>query len=385
MALFTNLFAYQPFKALFVLGSLVLNVSRLPLWLLKYAFVRQHPSWTYRKALSLRLLRAFVYASARVRVNTPLPLTRGEEGDQFVVLTPRPGDASKYKGPMLAAASTVQPAPIGAIWYPAPLTAVTDETLVILHIHGGAYVIGTGRADYSGFLATTLATTTPATHVLAPSYRLSTLPPSPTSNPFPAALQDALTAYLYLLHECHVPASRIILSGDSAGANCAIALLRYMAHFGPELDLPPPSAALLWSPWIDPTHAAAVEASNPHNASDYIPDAFLIWGVSALAGQTIASVSAGRTRLAGDAYVNAKLEPFRTETPLWVSVGDAEVLFFDGVEWAEGMRGKGNRVEVDVMKGACHDVLLVGNMLGVEAEAEEMGRRAGKWVEGARK
>ncbi|RPB11035.1 alpha/beta-hydrolase [Morchella conica CCBAS932] len=63
-----------------------------------------------------------------------------------------------------------------------------------------------------------------------PRYRLA------PQNPFPAALLDALTAYLYLLHPppgaLHkpIPASKIIISGDSAGGNLSFALLQLLLH-----------------------------------------------------------------------------------------------------------------------------------------------------------
>lgn len=63
-----------------------------------------------------------------------------------------------------------------------------------------------------------------------PRYRLA------PQNPFPAALLDALTAYLYLLHPppgaLHkpIPASKIIIAGDSAGGNLSFALLQLLLH-----------------------------------------------------------------------------------------------------------------------------------------------------------
>lgn len=380
-----SLLASQPFKGLFVLGSIFFNLTRLPLWIVRSALTRQHPKWSFAQALSVRLARAFIYVSSKVQVNTPLPLTPGAEGTQFALLKARSEDRHKFKGPMLAAAQTVQPADIGAIWYPAPPSpselASPSSLLVVLHIHGGAYVIGDGRKAYSGYFGTTLLRTTPATHVLCPSYRLSTLPPGPSSNPFPAALQDALTSYLYLLHDVKIPASRIVLSGDSAGANCAIALLRYIGEFGAELSLPHPGAALLWSPWIDPTDVDAdFETTHPHAHTDYLNVGFIEWGVAAFAGQDLPL--RGPSKLAKNPYVNMELEGFKTETPMWVSVGGAEILFFAGKKWVDGMRGEGNEVALDVQEEACHDVMLVGPLVKMEGEAVKIGKRAGEWLEG---
>jgi acetyl esterase/lipase len=117
----------------------------------------------------------------------------------------------------------------------------------LLIVFIGAYVIGDGRQDDCGFAAKNLLAHTSATHVLCPQYRLA-------SNPgcrFPAQLQDAVTSLLYLLETMNVPASQITISGDSAGGNLCLALLRYIAD-NPNAAVPSPGCAFLWSPWVDP-------------------------------------------------------------------------------------------------------------------------------------
>jgi len=81
---------------------------------------------------------------------------------------------------------------------------------------------------------------TGASHVFMPQYRLS----CNADCQFPAALQDAVTAYYYLTKVMQISSSRIILSGDSAGGNLVLSLLRYMADGGGELGTP--RAAWLW-------------------------------------------------------------------------------------------------------------------------------------------
>lgn len=83
---------------------------------------------------------------------------------------------------------------------------------------------------------------TGANFVFMPQYRLS----SHANCQFPAALQDAMTSYCYLTQELGVSGSKIILSGDSAGGNLVLALLRYLADSGERFKLQVPSAAWLW-------------------------------------------------------------------------------------------------------------------------------------------
>jgi acetyl esterase/lipase len=169
-----------------------------------------------------------VYHLSAVQNKTPLPLTPQKEKERFIVL--QPASETYYKGPLLS--EDVKPGDVGATWYPAPLSANSDLTsaTVVLHIHGGAFVVGDGRTEATGYLASCLLKHTPATHVFAPQYRVSTLPANKTSNPFPAALQDSLSAYLYLIKTLKISPKNIIIGGDSAGGNLAIAILRYISE-----------------------------------------------------------------------------------------------------------------------------------------------------------
>ncbi|KAF1962693.1 alpha/beta-hydrolase [Byssothecium circinans] len=382
-----TLLAYHPFKALYVLSALAFELTRLPFWTLKYLLPRgrQHPKWSFRQALSMRVFYAFLAHAATVQVKTPLPLTPGREKDRWVIMKLREEWKTLFKGPLLGnGRSEIVPGDVGGTWYTKNKAKSglrvgdnMENVLVILHIHGGAYVVGNGRTTVSSSLTSTLFRHTRATHILMPQYRLSTLPASRTSNPFPAALQDSLTSYLYLLRELKVPARNIVLSGDSAGANNAVALLRYIAEYGADLDIPTPRAALLWSPWINP-HEGSVDGvlKNPNYISDYLSPAFTQWGHRAYAGLS------GAANL-DTPYVNHKLKMFRTETPLFVNAGSAEILYFDAREWAREMAGvQGNRVTWDEEEAVPHDMLLMGDVLGFGGSVERMGKRVGEWLGG---
>ena len=71
---------------------------------------------------------------------------------------------------------------------------------------------------------------------------------------------------------------------------------------------------------------------------------------------------------------------FSTPTPLWIHVGGLEILYDEGVRFADVMKKKGNRVEIHVEPLANHDSLYVGHLIGFAAEAENAVRLAGEFL-----
>lgn len=110
---------------------------------------------------------------------------------------------------------------------------------VILYLHGGGYTCG--DLEYAKGFASTLATTC-GTRVFCPAYRLA------PEHPYPAALEDALEAYEYLLSKGYTP-NQIFLCGESAGGGLCFALCLRLR----ELGMAQPSGIAALSPWSDLT------------------------------------------------------------------------------------------------------------------------------------
>ncbi|KAL8878089.1 MAG: hypothetical protein Q9198_004029 [Flavoplaca austrocitrina] len=262
---------------------------------------------------------------------------------------------------------------MGAVWYPGPFNPKTDTTeSVVLYFHGGAFVIGTASPSVCGFAASTLTAAFPRSKVLAFSYRLAS---KDSSCAFPAALQDALTADMYILQQ-GVPAQRIIFAADSAGCNLAIGLLRYVTSTaGKELHLPSPKGAILSSSWVDvyATRSATRELETRFRnvETDYVPLELLPWGArSYVPDSTTPEV---------DAYISPMHQPFFTSVALWVLVGGGEILAEEGTIWAREMEQVGCRVKVEVVERANHAILAVGGIMGWRVEAEKATGRAREW------
>ncbi|MBN2469288.1 MAG: alpha/beta hydrolase fold domain-containing protein, partial [Anaerolineae bacterium] len=120
-----------------------------------------------------------------------------------------------------------------------PADAASDS--VILYLHGGAYV--TGSAQLYRSMAGRLAAAS-GMRALTLDYRLA------PRYPFPAALDDAIAAYQWLVAQGFKP-GQITFAGDSAGGGLALAALLHLRDSNISL----PAGAALLSPWMDLTGA----------------------------------------------------------------------------------------------------------------------------------
>jgi acetyl esterase/lipase len=261
------LVSYQPLRILFQLSYVVLVILRLPY----YAAVSLIPSfrpnrkWSAKQTFMTRVSYWFLDSVSRVGITETLTLDPGKEGRRFQTIPV--STLNVYKGPLTSEA--IKPAKVGGTWFPdAPGEDITSK-IVILYFHGGAFVQGDGRTAQYGSIAKYFLEKGSGDAVFSVQYRLSG---HGNLNPFPAALQDALSSYLFLLNELHIPAHQIILAGDSAGATLVTSLLRYLYEYGSTIDIPTPKCAVLLSPWVEPFYYDAT--NNPHRGTDFIPGAY---------------------------------------------------------------------------------------------------------------
>jgi acetyl esterase/lipase len=371
---------HQPLRGLYVVIAGLEATILLPYYLAKYALRAGRPraTWTLYQSLMNTVARLYVYHISTLRVRTPLDFAPGTLGPRVVTI--QPADASKYAG-LLASKPDIQPVPIPAVWYPDSAAATgssAGQTKVVLHVHGGAFVLFDSRPAEMGVAAEILAAHI-APRVLMISYRLA----SNLGGTFPAAIQDALSAYLSLLASGLAPTD-IILSGDSAGANIVLGLLRYLnSKEGQEaVGSGPggsrriaPSGALLWSPWLD---IAGVRDDpgrvdrHRNAASDYLTSRSLAWGAQAI----------GTEEHTRSPYLTSLGHPFACpETALFYQVGGAEILAEEGITSAEEMkRVSGNRVEIWVEEDANHDILKGADDTGFREHAERSAKKAAEFL-----
>lgn len=123
--------------------------------------------------------------------------------------------------------------------YPNAILNYKTHTKYILYIHGGAFCLHNVEI-YREFLYKIAKETN--TVIFSVNYRKA------PEFKYPIPLNDCINAYLYLLKKIKIP-EKIILMGDSAGANLVIGLLTHLI----ENNLLIPSKCILISPWVDLT------------------------------------------------------------------------------------------------------------------------------------
>ncbi len=210
---------------------------------------------------------------------------------------------------------------IAAEWVAAPQS---DPDRYVLFLHGGGYAIGS--PSLYRHLTWRLAQAACA-RVLAIDYRLA------PEHPFPAALDDALVAYRWLLSSGADP-RQIAVIGDSAGGGLGFALL---LHCRDDARLPLPAAVVALSPWTD---LALTGPSLRRNArSDPLMD---VNGIPQLA----------RWYLAGADPFNPLASPLYGDLgalpPVLIQVGSDEILRDDATRIAERLRRAGCEVMLEV-------------------------------------
>ena len=231
----------------------------------------------------------------------------------------------------------------------------SDQTAV-LYLHGGGYVIGSPKTHRE--LARRLSTASHA-QVLVIDYRLA------PENLFPAAVEDAVSAYRWLLSEGYAP-EKLSIAGDSAGGGLTAATLVSIRDQG----LPLPACGVCLSPWVD------MESLGDSMTSRADRDPMVQReGLVNMAGVYLADADP-KSPLAAPMYADLEGLP-----PLLIQVGASETLFDDAVRLDEKARAAGVETTFEEWDNMIHVWHLFAPMLdegqqAIERMAEFM---RGKW------
>lgn len=201
---------------------------------------------------------------------------------------------------------------VGGEW--ATVRGSEHAKLTVLYLHGGGYCVGapaTHRA-ITGHLAARCRA-----RVFAADYRLA------PEHAFPAAVDDAVSAYRGLLDQGIAPAD-LVIAGDSAGGGLSVAAALRLR----ELGLPLPRALVLFSPWVD---LAPGQRSAP-------PPGEVVLTVPWITQCAHAYVARSDARHPLISPINAKLAGL---PPTLIQVGTDEILLGDSQRLRDGLQAAG--------------------------------------------
>ncbi len=199
---------------------------------------------------------------------------------------------------------------------------------VILYLHGGGY--GMGSISSHRALAARIAIGS-GSKLLIIDYRLA------PEHKFPAAVEDAYTAYTFLLEKGYPPGN-VIIMGDSAGGGLTLATILKCKMMGTPL----PGAAVCMSPWVDlaASDTRMLEKSKEDVFIDF--ESLRIWGKKYADGHL-------QDPLASPIYGD-----FTGFPPLLIQVGTAEILYYDSLNLAEKASESGVDVTFEEYKDMLH-------------------------------
>ena len=219
---------------------------------------------------------------------------------------------------------------------------------VILQLHGGGYIGAIYNTYYN--VATYYSEAADGICVLSPDYRVA------PEHPYPAALEDALASYQWLLDHGY-KGEQIILAGDSAGGGLAMALIMYLRDH----DMPMPCGLVAMSPWTDLT------ASGESYTLNYELDP--LFGNTKESMIFINDYPGEHDKK--DPYISPIYGNFRNFPPMLIQVGSTEMLLSDSVTAASMADIAGVEVRLSIYDDMFHVFQLSGKILPEQKRAWE--------------
>jgi acetyl esterase/lipase len=241
------------------------------------------------------------------------------------------------------------PAGLSAEWLQPTAQAKVSrvEEAVIFHCHGGGYISGS-CSDHRSLVSKLVAYT--GIRLLLYEYRLA------PEHPFPAALEDTLTAYRWLLTQIE-PGTRIIITGDSAGGGLCLATLLALKDLVTqgEIGLQLPIAGVSISPNTD----MKLTGKPNHTRASVEPVGMAIYCSQYYAGN----------HDPGNPYISPLFGDLHGLPPLLITVGDEEGGLDDSIRFANKAQAAGVDIQLIIGKGQVHCYSLLPDFIPESKQA----------------
>ena len=202
---------------------------------------------------------------------------------------------------------------------------------VMLYLHGGGYTCG--DLEYATGFGAALAART-GMKVFCAAYRLA------PEHPFPAALEDALEAYRYLLQKGY-PAEKIVLCGESAGGGLCYSLCMRLQ----QEDMAVPGGIIAISPWTDMTASGASYEENKEKDPT-------------MTRATLDFFANSYTQNREDPFVSPLFAALQDVPPSLIFVGGDEIMLDDAVLMHRKLLNAGCKSELIVAPERWHGYIL---------------------------
>jgi acetyl esterase/lipase len=204
-----------------------------------------------------------------------------------------------------------------------------DDKATILYLHGGAYSMCSPQTHVG---LTGLLSDLSRIRVLSVDYRLA------PEHPYPAAIEDAVKAYRWLLQQ-GVPPESIVIGGDSAGGGLTFATLLKLKENGEPL----PVAAFAISPWVDLAHTGETMQTKAEEDPMFTES-----GIDYMA-KLYANGADLSSPLVSPLYADLRGLP-----PTLIHVGTSEMLLSDSQRMAEALKKAGVNCTLKEWEGLFH-------------------------------
>jgi monoterpene epsilon-lactone hydrolase len=214
---------------------------------------------------------------------------------------------------------------------------------VIFYTHGGGYVTG-NCIDHRMHVARFVQAA--GIGALLYDYRLA------PEHPFPAAMEDTLAAYRWLLHQ-GVSSANIIIVGESAGGGLCLASILAIR----DEELPLPAAGVALSPWTD------LNCTGNSYRTNAMRDISTLGSWEVWSSYYVGS-NAPQHPWISPLYGNLFGLP-----PILIQVGDREILLDDSVRFAEKAKDAGVDIKLHVWEGMVHCFPLLAPMFPEATQA----------------
>lgn len=224
---------------------------------------------------------------------------------------------------------------------------------VILQIHGGGY-IGPMKNTYRDF-AVQYSRRSLGGDVLTVDYRVA------PEFPYPAALEDAVASYKWLIEEKRYAPEKIVVAGDSAGGGLTLALMLYLRDHG----IPLPAGVIVMSPWTDLTCSGESYTTNYSRDPQF--------------GNTKDNMLYNSSYIGDndprEPYISPVFGEYHGFPPVLMQVGSEEVLLSDTLTVAEKLRNAHGKLRLSVYDGMFHVFQMALRLIPESREAwTEVGR-----------